>query len=96
MIPLAVTLSRTEKVSFQFAGISFKSLGQVTYKFRLKEYDTVWALSKEGNRELELLPPGDYKLEVKAVDRFGNESRSMIIPVEVLTALVPVVVGEGA
>jgi signal transduction histidine kinase len=73
-----------KKASFQFAGISFKSLGQVTYKFRLKGYDTVWALSKEGNRELELLPPGDYKLEVKAVDRFGNESKSMIIPVEVL------------
>lgn len=72
-----------QKIPFEFFGFSYKSLGEITYKTRLLGTDSAWMMSKEGTRELELMPPGDYTLEVKAVDRFGQESESMFFPVTV-------------
>lgn len=63
-------------LKFQFLGISFRSKGNIRYRYRLQGYDRDWAST--ANREITYhnLSPGSYTFEVSAVDYKGQMSVS--------------------
>lgn len=61
------------KISFN--GISFSSLGKVSYRYRFLNRDKNWQSSDQNQLEFASLSAGDYQLQIKCVDAFGNESK---------------------
>jgi ligand-binding sensor domain-containing protein len=68
-------LRHTENnIRFDFAGISYKSAGNITYRYRLEGLDSGWKTTKETFLEYPTLPSGDYELQLVAANKFGVES----------------------
>jgi hypothetical protein len=68
-------LRHTENnIRFDFAGISYKSAGNITYRYRLEGLDSGWKSTKETFLEYPTLPSGDYELQLLAANKFGVES----------------------
>ncbi|MEL6657529.1 MAG: ATP-binding protein [Bacteroidota bacterium] len=61
---------------FQFLGISFRSKGNVRYRYRLKGYDQDWASTSDREVLYHNLSPGAYEFEVQAIDYKGQVSAS--------------------
>jgi hypothetical protein len=61
-------------IRFEFTGISFKSAGEITYRYRLKGLDDDWHTTTENFLNYPTLPSGGYALEVQAINKFGVES----------------------
>ena len=59
---------------FQFLGISFRSKGNVRYRYRLKGYDQDWASTSDREVLYHNLSPGAYEFEVQAIDYKGQIS----------------------
>lgn len=62
-------------LEFQFVGLSFVAPSSVTYRFRLRNYDTGWV--DAGHRRAAYytrVPPGRYTFEVQATSRDGATS----------------------
>jgi ligand-binding sensor domain-containing protein len=72
----------TLKISY--VGISFKSAGDIEYKYRLGEMDTSWMTTRQTSLEFVALPYGRYDLELVAGNKFGVQSNSVIIKLDVL------------
>ncbi len=66
-------------IHFEYAGISYKSAGKMTYRYRLLGLDTIWRYTKETFLDYPTLPPGDYDLEIAAINKFGIYSRPMAL-----------------
>lgn len=62
-------------IRFEFSGISFSSGNQVTYEYRLLGLNTDWLATTDQSLEFNSLPAGTYTLQVKALNKFGDESR---------------------
>ena len=58
---------------FNFVGISFSPPG-VEYKYMLENIDNDWQFTKDRSLFYPFLPPGSYKLKVKAINCDGVES----------------------
>ena len=71
---------RDNNIHFQFAGISFRSGGQITYQYRLVGLDTSWKTTQENFLDYPTLPSGDYRLELTAMNKFGVKSNLISIP----------------
>jgi len=61
-------------IRFEFAGISYKSAGNILYRYRLLGLDTSWQTTRESFLDYPTLPSGEYKLQLQAVNIFGKES----------------------
>jgi ligand-binding sensor domain-containing protein/two-component sensor histidine kinase len=61
-------------IRFDYAGISYKSSGTITYRYRLLGLDTAWKFTRETFLDYPTLPPGEYDLQISAVNKFGSES----------------------
>ncbi len=76
-----IPLSRTAEFSygrnmfrFTFAGVSFTAPEAVKYKYRLEGVDENWQITKDRALFYPFLPPGPYKLQVKAINCDDIES----------------------
>jgi ligand-binding sensor domain-containing protein len=58
-------------IAFSFTGISYKSFGQVHYRFRLTGADTAWKETESGEATFYKLPPGDYTFCLYAYNNDG-------------------------
>ena len=67
-----------QPVVFNCVAISYKSMGKIQYRFRLKDVDKNWSTAPTGEKRFDLLPPGNYELDAVAVDRFNQLSRPLI------------------
>jgi ligand-binding sensor domain-containing protein/autonomous glycyl radical cofactor GrcA len=67
-----------QPVVFNCVALSYKSMGKVQYRFRLKDVDKNWSTAPTGEKRFDLLPPGNYELDAVAVDRFNQLSRPLI------------------
>lgn len=74
-------------ISFRFAGISFKSGGDITYYYRLKGLDTGWHTTFDNIVSYTTLPSGKYTLEMKAVNKFGVVSNPVSVQFNVAQTL---------
>jgi two-component system sensor histidine kinase ChiS len=61
---------------FNFMGLSFTAPAGVGYKYMLENIDNDWQLTKERSLFYPFLPPGTYKLKVKAINSDDFESVS--------------------
>lgn len=64
----------------EFAGISFKSGGDILYRYRLKGLKDSWDSTRQHLLEYPSLPSGQYQLELQAINKFGVLSNAVIIP----------------
>lgn len=58
----------------QYAGLSYKSCGKITYQYRLLGISDLWQETANNEKEFSRLPPGDYTFEVKAIGIDGTIS----------------------
>lgn len=63
-------------VSFSFTGFSFKSKGDVTYRYRLGGLDSSWHTTQATSVEYNALPYGDYNFMVHAIAADETTSRA--------------------
>lgn len=65
---------------FEFTGLSFRSSKNITYYYRLNGFSDTWDSTLNTTLEFLALPPGDYKLEIFARNKFGINSKTIIAP----------------
>lgn len=58
-------------IAFSFLGLSYKSSGQVLYRFRLSGADTGWTETGLTEAAYYKLPPGDYSFSLYALNNDG-------------------------
>jgi len=69
----------------EFVGISFKSGGDILYRYRLKGLKDSWDSTRQNQLEYPSLPSGNYQLELLAINKFGVVSNAVIIPFLIAT-----------
>jgi LytS/YehU family sensor histidine kinase len=80
---MLVLRHRDNNIHFEYAGISLRSRGEMKYEFRLTGLDSVWKTTSENFLDYPTLPSGDYKLELRAINKFGVKSNLLTIPFSV-------------
>ncbi|HSQ47999.1 MAG TPA: histidine kinase, partial [Lutibacter sp.] len=65
---------KSNNIQFNFSGISFKSLGNITFKYRLLGLESDWVETKNNTVRYAELPPNNYTFEVKAISKNNFES----------------------
>ncbi|HTR29760.1 MAG TPA: histidine kinase [Puia sp.] len=74
-----------KRVRFEFVALSYRSAGEVTYRYRMIGLDTVWRETRENVVEYPELPSGKFEWQLMATNRFGNRSRILTVPLKVDT-----------
>jgi ligand-binding sensor domain-containing protein len=64
-------------IRFDYVGISYKSAGDIRYRYRLVGLDSTWRETRETFLSYPTLPSGDYELQLQAVNKFGVYSKIM-------------------
>jgi hypothetical protein len=76
-----LSISRDDNsIRFAFAGISFRSGGEMSYQYKLTGLDTSWHATKENFLNYPTLSPGNYTMEIQAINKFGIKSEILRIP----------------
>ncbi|MFT4152592.1 histidine kinase [Parafilimonas sp.] len=64
---------------FEYAGISFVSAGDITYYYQVKGLSNEWQSTRQNILEFRLLYPGDYELNMYAVNKYGVKSSMLTV-----------------
>jgi ligand-binding sensor domain-containing protein len=72
-----------KRLRIEFAGISYRSAGNIVYRYRMNGIDTTWRETRDTYLEYPELPSGSYELQLMAVNKFGNQSRVIKVPITV-------------
>ena len=72
---------KLNNIAIDFTGISFRSRGHITYRYRLEGSETEWTTTSARHIEYPELPPGDYKFSFTAANAYmdWNEHPSSIL-----------------
>ena len=99
---VSITLPASQKlIAFSFRGRSWTTApSQLAYAYRLDGHDSDWQTTRRRRAEYRDLPIGEYRFEVKAIDRDLNYSEPATIhltiePDPYLQALVQALSGSG-
>jgi len=65
-------------IRIDFAGISFKSAGEILYKYKFAQ-DSDWSTTNQNSLIYPSLASGNYEIELSAINKFGVESNHVII-----------------
>jgi len=76
---------KNNNISFNYTAISFKSGGEFTYNYKLSPLDKIWKETKLNTLSYLSLPPGNYQLQLYAINKFGKRSSIIIISFEIET-----------
>jgi ligand-binding sensor domain-containing protein len=80
----SLILPYTDKhLRLEFAGISYRSVGDITYQYRMIGLDSAWRSTRETFLEYPTLPSGNYVLQLRAMNKFGRMSETLKLPFEV-------------
>jgi hypothetical protein len=74
---------KDNNLKVSFVAISFRSEGDIIYRYRLKGLTDNWDSTRQTVLEYPSLPAGDYELQLQAVNKFGVASSVLQIPVSV-------------
>src|SRR5690606_29905949 len=91
--PLLTLQPGANRLAIGYAGMSFRALDKLRYRYRLQGYDQDWVGATAGSEVVYTrLPPGRYQLEVEAMAMPVDWSRSERIgsarmDIEVMPAL---------
>ncbi|HEY8896408.1 MAG TPA: histidine kinase [Niastella sp.] len=61
-------------IRVDFVGISYRSDGEILYRYRLKGLNDQWQTTRETFLSYPTLPSGKYELEITATNKFGIQS----------------------
>ena len=61
-------------IKFDYVGISFRSNGDVLYKYRLVGLDTAWQETRSTFVSYPSLPSGSYNFQIQAINKYGINS----------------------
>ncbi|MBS1510914.1 MAG: histidine kinase [Bacteroidetes bacterium] len=76
----AIHLSyQDNNIKFEYAGISFRSGGEITYHYKLTGLDADWKTTTENYLDYKSLPAEDYELELYAVNKYGVRSKTISV-----------------
>lgn len=64
-------------IGFEFVAISFKSAGDIVYKYMLEGLDTSWQQTRSTSINYPSLPTGEYTFLLEAVNKFGVKSKTI-------------------
>lgn len=67
---------KNNDIRFEFSGISFKSVGEMTYKYRLLGLQKEWRTTTENQLSFPSLSSGTYTLQLKVINKYGVESKT--------------------
>lgn len=68
---------KDNNVLFDYVAISYKSAGNIIYHYKLLGLDTGWQQTRETVLDYPSLPPGDYRLQLYATNKFGVQSETV-------------------
>jgi hypothetical protein len=71
---------RQNNISFSYTAISFKSAGEIIYKYKLTGLDDDWNETSQTTLSYPSLPPGNYTFQLYAINKFGKQSEMVTIP----------------
>lgn len=66
-------------IRFDFVGLSYRSGGQILYKYRLIGLSNKYEITNANYVSYPILEPGKYSFEITATDKFGNLSETVAI-----------------
>lgn len=72
---------------FDYIGLSYRSLGNIGYKYRLLGIDSTWKTTREISLSFHGLQSGEYIFQLQAVNRFGVMSNMVSIPISIKKTL---------
>jgi hypothetical protein len=64
-------------VTIEYAGISFRSGGDIEYFYKLEGLDKTWNTTRQTSLIYQSLPPGKYEFQLYAVNKFGVQSNTL-------------------
>jgi ligand-binding sensor domain-containing protein len=67
---------KSNDIRFEFSGISFKSAGEMTYKYRLLGLQPEWRTTTENQLSFPSLSSGEYTLQLVAINKYGVPSQT--------------------
>jgi ligand-binding sensor domain-containing protein len=76
---------RENNIRFEFAGISYRSGGKISYRYRLIGLDSTWKGTQDNYLAYPTLPGGKYEFQIQAINRFGIPSEMRRVPFVVAT-----------
>ncbi len=65
---------KQNNIRFEFVAISYRSVGKITYRYRLNGLDSQWRETGDNYLAYPSLPSGRYEFQLQAVNRFGTLS----------------------
>jgi ligand-binding sensor domain-containing protein len=71
---------KKNSISFNFVGISYKSTGDIRYRYRLLGLDSTWHETRETFLSYPTLPSGEYELQLQAINKFDVHSNLLRAP----------------
>ncbi|WP_276479769.1 sensor histidine kinase [Paraflavitalea pollutisoli] len=71
---------KDNNIAIDFVAISFKSAGDILYRYRLQGLKETWDSTRQNSLSYPSLPSGQYQLELTAANKFGVVSAPIIIP----------------
>lgn len=66
--------SNNNNIQFNYSGISFKSIGNISFKYRLIGLENEWILTKNNSVRYAALPFGKFTFQLKSITKNGIES----------------------
>jgi hypothetical protein len=66
---------KRNEIRFEFSGISFKSAGEMTFKYRLLGLQPEWRTTTEDQLSFPSLSSGKYTLQLMVINKYGVESK---------------------
>lgn len=84
--PAYMLTHKNNSLRISYAGISFRSAGDILYRYRLKGLTSDWDTTRQNLLEYPSLPPGDYWLELQAINKFGVASNMVTVPFSIAAA----------
>ncbi|HEV9035469.1 MAG TPA: histidine kinase, partial [Puia sp.] len=87
---------KDKSIRLEYVAISYRSVGNILYRYRVLGLDTAWRETKETFLEYPSLPSGDYVFQMVAVNKFGVASSLLSVPFEVATPFWHTPIFDGA
>jgi ligand-binding sensor domain-containing protein len=76
---------RTKDIRFEYVGISYRSVGNIRYRYRMLGLDSTWRETGETHLDYPSLPSGGYVFQLEATNKFGVHSELLSMPFRVQT-----------
>ena len=75
----AIISHKKNSIEFNYVGISYKSNGDIRYRYQLKGLDSTWRETRETFLSYPTLPSGEYELKLQAINKFDVKSELLTI-----------------